>query len=276
MSENFDVEYFQQKLQTTWIGSEFTYIEKTDSTNSYLKNVPSSDLVHGTVVLTDHQKKGRGQYDKKWEAEPFKNLTFTIAFRPKKSDRLNLLTLAVAYSVKEVLKQYISEPVYLKWPNDILVGRKKIAGLLTECTFNGSKPDRMLIGLGLNIGQRQFSDGVEKSAITFKKVSTVSISREDLLNEILLGIENIYQRWHKHDETLKQNISQSLLGYGKWVQISVDGKVHEQKFKFIGINSNGELLMLNEQLDVNNFTYEQVRILAGSQGVSKSETGPSV
>lgn len=276
MPEKFNVEYFQQKLQTSWLGSEFIYLEKTDSTNSYLKRVSSSDLIHGTVVLTDHQIKGRGQYERKWQAEPFRNLTLTIAFRPKKSDRLNLLTLAVAYSITKILKLYISEPVNIKWPNDILVGKKKIGGLLTECTFNGSNPDRMLIGLGLNIDQHQFSDGVGKSAVSFNKVSDVSITREDLLVDILIGIENIYQRWHKYDETLKQNISQCLLGYGKWVQVSINGKIPEQKFKFIGINSKGELLMLNEQLDVNNFTYEQVRILADSQRVSKSETDTSV
>lgn len=276
MPDKFDVDHFRHVLQTSWLGSEFVYLEKTDSTNSYVKEIPSPDLIHGTVVLADHQTKGRGQYERKWEAEPYKNLTFTIAFRPKVSERLNLLSLSVAYSITRTLEKYVSKWVCLKWPNDIFVEEKKLGGLLTECTFNGSKPDRVLIGLGLNIAQKKFSKGIKNSAVSFKQVSNNTIGREDLLNEILLGVENGYHRWHKKDENLRKDISKKLLGYGEWSRVSINGIIPNQKFKLIGINSNGELMMLNEQLDVNTFTYEQVRIITGNHGVSTAETGPSV
>lgn len=276
MSAKFDVDLFNHQLQTSWLGHEFIYLEKTDSTNTYLKNIPSPELTHGTVVLADHQVKGRGQYERIWEAEPFKNLTFTIAFRPKTSERLNLLSLAVAYSISRVLSDYVDKQVFLKWPNDILIEGKKVGGLLTECTFNGSKPDRVLIGFGLNVGQTQFSDEIEKKTTSLNKLSSQSCSREKLLNDLLLGIEHAYQRWHKHDETLKRDINNNIVGYGEWVEVSINGVIPNQKFKFIGVNSNGELLMLNEQLDVNKFVYEQVRIITGSQGISESETSPSV
>lgn len=276
MSAKFDVEHFNHTLQTSWLGHEFIYLEKTDSTNSYLKSIPSHELTHGTVALADHQMKGRGQYERTWEAEPFKNLTFTIAFCPKVSDRLNLLSLAVAYSITRVLGEYVNKQVWLKWPNDILITGKKVGGLLTECIFNGSNPDRVLIGFGLNVGQTQFSNGIEKKATSLHQLLNRSISREELLNKILLGIEHAYQRWHKHDENLKRDISKKIVGYGEWVKVNINGVVPNQKFKFIGVNSNGELLMLNEQLDVNKFVYEQVRIITGRQGVSESETNASV
>lgn len=272
MPKKFDVDRFRRILQASWLGSEFIYLEKTDSTNSYLKEIPSPELMHGTVVLADHQLKGRGQYERKWEAEPFKNLTFTVAFRPNTSERLNLLSIAAAFSITKALEAYIPKSVCLKWPNDILVDGKKLGGLLTECTFNGSRTDRVLIGFGLNVAQSQFSNGVKETAVSFNTVSDVSVSREELLSEILLGIENVYHRWYKQDETLKRDVSQKLLGYGEWVQVSINGVIPNQKFKFIGINSNGELMMLNEQLDVNTFTYEQVRIITGNQILSASET----
>ncbi|WP_234572307.1 biotin--[acetyl-CoA-carboxylase] ligase [Rhodohalobacter sp. 614A] len=278
MSKKFDVDQFRHILQTSWLGSEFIYLEKTDSTNSYLKGIPSSDLSHGTVVLADHQLKGRGQYERKWEAEPFKNLTFTVAFRPNVKERLNLLSIGIAYSITKTLEPHISESkqVCLKWPNDILVDGKKLGGVLTECIFNGSRTDRVLIGFGLNVGQSHFSNGVKETAISFNEVSDSTLSREELLNELLLGMENIYQRWYKRDETLKKDISKKLVGYGEWVQVSINGVIPNQKFKFIGINSNGELMMLNQQLDVNTFTYEQVRIIPDSEGISATEAGPSV
>lgn len=272
MSKKFDVDQFKNLLQTSWLGSEFIYLEKTDSTNSYAKSVPSSHLTHGTVVLTDHQVKGRGQYERKWEAEPYKNLTFTTALRPKKSGRLNLLSLAAAYSIAKTVQKFIPEEVSLKWPNDILIKEKKLGGLLTECTFNGQKLDRVLIGLGLNIGQENFSSTIRNAAISFNKVANTEISREQLLNEILLGLENIYKRWYKQDSGLSREIGKKLNGYGEWVQLSINGIVPNQKFKMIGINENGELMMLNEQLDVNTFTYEQVRIITCNQRISISNS----
>ncbi|MDZ7718996.1 MAG: biotin--[acetyl-CoA-carboxylase] ligase [Balneolaceae bacterium] len=276
MSAKFDVEHFNHILQTSWLGQEFIYLEKTDSTNSYLKGIPSHELTHGTVTLADHQVKGRGQYERQWEAEPFKNLTFTIAFRPKVSDRLNLLSLAVAFSITDVLDEFVDKSVSLKWPNDILINGKKVGGLLTECTFNGSKPDRVLIGLGLNVEQNQFSTEIRHKATSLNKETTQPISREKLLNKLLLAIENIYLRWHKQDESLRQDISKKIIGYGEWVEIDINGVVPNQKFKFIGVNPNGELLMLNEQLDVNKFIYEQVRIITGHQGVQETGTSTSV
>lgn len=276
MCHKFDVNRFRHLLQTSWLGSEFVYIEKTDSTNSYLKQIPSAELAHGAVALADYQSKGRGQYDRKWESEPYKNLTFTVAFRPKSGSRLNLLSLAMAYSAASTLETYIAEPVHLKWPNDIIVRGKKMGGLLTECTFNGSKPDRVLIGLGLNIRNQKFSSEVADLAISFQEVSESDISREELLNEILLGFENIYQKWHKQDEKLRQMISKKLLGYGEWVRISINDIIPNQKFKLVGVNQKGELMMLNEQLDVNTFTYEQVRIITGNQGISATETSSSI
>lgn len=276
MSDKFDVEHFEHILQTSWLGSEFIYFEKTDSTNTWLRKIPSSELVHGTVVLADCQEKGRGQYERKWESEPYKNLTFTLAFRPKSSDRLNLLTLSVALSITKTLGHYTSNPINIKWPNDIMVNGKKIGGLLTECTFNGSRPDRVLIGLGLNIAQRSFSDDVEKSATSFMKMTNANVSREGLLNEILLGIENEYHHWHKKDESLIREISQKLIGYGEWVEVSIDGEIQDQKYKCIGVNSNGELMMLNEQLDVNKFVHEQIRIITGHQGIQTPKTSSSL
>ncbi len=276
MPENFDVDSFKDHLHTTWLGSEFIYIEQVDSTNSYLKQVPSSDLVHGTVVLTDHQKKGRGQYERKWEAAPYKNLTFTIAFCPKGAERFNLLSLATAYAITRGIGANVSDPVYIKWPNDIYVREKKMGGLLTECIFNGSKPDRVLIGIGLNVQQNRFSKQVRDSAISFHQVTNRRISREKLLAELLTKIERVYRRWHKHDEQLQNDISKRIIGYGDWVRISIDQKEQDQKFKFLGLSSQGELLMLNEQLDVNKFTYEQVRIITGHERIPESEAGPPV
>jgi BirA family transcriptional regulator, biotin operon repressor / biotin---[acetyl-CoA-carboxylase] ligase len=271
MANRFDADECKNRLRTTWLGSEFIYIKEVGSTNTYLKKIPSGKLTHGTVVITDHQKKGRGQYERKWEAAPFQNLTFTVAFRPPKGDRLALLTLACASAIAGVLETYTDEAIQIKWPNDILVQNRKIGGLLTECVFNGPKPDRVLTGIGLNVYQQNFGKDPGDAAVSLASISNKVLSREKLLSEILLELELIYHRWHKFDDELQREINQRLIGYGEWVRISVYQKMTDEKFKFIGVNEKGELLMLNEQLDVNKFSYEQIRIITGNESISESK-----
>jgi BirA family transcriptional regulator, biotin operon repressor / biotin---[acetyl-CoA-carboxylase] ligase len=261
MENLFDVEFFNNQLRTTWVGSEFIHIKKVDSTNSWLKKIPSKKLVHGTVVNTDHQVNGRGQYERNWHAAPGKNLTFTIGLRPPGADRLTLLTMASAYALSTIIEQYTEHTVKIKWPNDVMIDGKKVGGILTECIFLGSKPDRVLIGIGLNIAESNFQSDLAGSAISLKDVSKVKIRKEKLLCECLSAFEQCYHKWHKHDNELHQSISQKMIGYGEWVRLKVDHKFKEGKYKFLGINEKGELLVLNEELDVNTFSHEQVRIV---------------
>lgn len=270
MSTKFDVETFKNHLRTSWIGSECLYIETIHSTNSYLKQIPSHKLVHGALLLTDKQTGGRGQYERKWESEAYKNLTFTVAFKPVRGDRLTLLTLACARAICDIFSRYTDETVKIKWPNDIYIGEKKIGGILTECIFNGQKTDRVLIGIGLNIYQSVFSSKIQEKAISLSDVSSDPIKRESLLADILVAIEQAYLKWHKFDTLLQKEIQKKLIGYGEWVHISINGAPIPDLYKFIGIGENGELLMLNEQLDVNTFRYEQIRIIPGNKDISKA------
>jgi BirA family transcriptional regulator, biotin operon repressor / biotin---[acetyl-CoA-carboxylase] ligase len=269
MTRPFDVNQFKNLLRTTWVGSEFIYIDTVDSTNSFLKTVPSAEFRHGTIVFADHQKRGRGQYEKSWESAPYRNLTFTFGYRPPSGDRLSLLTLATAMAISNVLQGYTNEKILIKWPNDLIAGDRKIGGILTECVFNGSKPDRVIIGAGINVFQNDFSRNISMKAASLCEISKMNLSREILLSQILAEAEQIYHRWHKFDIDLKREISQKLIGYGQWVNITIYDKPQDQKFKFIGISDKGELLMLNEQLDVNKFSYEQIRILPGGKNISK-------
>lgn len=270
MSNAFDVETFKNELRTSWIGSECLYIESLGSTNSFLKKIPGSELIHGTVLITDNQYQGRGQYDKYWESEPNKNLTFTIAFKPSAGERLTFLTLACANAICNIFSAYTDVGIEIKWPNDIIANNKKIGGILTECIFTGQCTERVLIGIGLNIYQTKFSSDVEGAATSLYSISGNVPSREVLLANILAEIEQVYMKWHKHDVSLQREINNKLIGYGQWVRINVNGELHPGQYKFIGVGENGELLLLNEELDLNTFKHEQVRIIPGNQSIQKA------
>lgn len=256
----FNTNEFKDKLQTEWLGSDFIYKKETDSTNSDLKHLPSDRLVHGTVLLTDSQLKGRGQYERNWISETGKNLTFTIGLKPREQERLSLLTLVSAWGVTQALNSICGDGsrFYLKWPNDILTSTGKAGGILTESIFNGPNLERVLVGIGLNVNQLVFP-GLEWTT-SLALESGEPCSREGLLCKILEHIEYAYKKWQMHDIGLIHDINRSIDGFGKWVCYSVNGSEMEGKVKFLGVNEKGHLRILQEDMEVKIFTYEQIRI----------------
>jgi len=256
----FNTSEFKDNLRTQWLGSDFIYKKETDSTNSDLKHLPSDKLVHGTVLLTDFQARGRGQYERSWISESEKNLTFTIGLKPRDQNRLSLLTLVSAWGAVQALNSMFGDGdrFYLKWPNDILTSSGKIGGVLTESIFNGSRLERVLIGIGLNVNQVAFP-GLETTtslALEYGK----PYAREELLCRILEHIEHAYTKWQMRDLELIHDINRSMDGFGSWVCYSVNGGKMKGKVKFLGINEMGHLRILQEDMEVKIFTYEQIRI----------------
>ncbi len=269
MSQPFDKELFLNNLTTRWLGREFEYLKKVDSTNSYLKKIPAEQLRDGMIVLADNQEKGRGQRQKQWITNPGENLTFTIALKPDRAEGLTLLTLSCALAVANVLQSYVEKSFYLKWPNDVYVDQKKIAGVLTECSFLGPKPEKVLIGIGVNVNQEEFNEKSVEQAVSLMKISREKFSREELLAKILGRIEHLYQSWVNQDNTLHRKVSRALNGYGNWVRLDINGEVVEGRYKFLGVNEKGELLVLNEKLELNTYSHEQIRIITGNESISK-------
>jgi len=269
MSQIFDKDLFQNQLSTRWLGRDFEYLTKVNSTNSYLKKIPAKQIKHGRVVIADNQEKGRGQHQKEWLTEPCENLTFTLALKPDRAEGLTLLTLSCALAVANVLKYYSKKPVHLKWPNDIYSGQKKIGGVLTECSFLGPKPEKVLIGIGVNINQGEFHEDSVQQAISLFQLTGEKFKREEILAHILNRIEQLYQSWTDRDSVVHKEISKSLIGFGDWIRLSVDNEIIEGRFKFLGVNKKGELLVLNEKLELNTYSHEQIRIITGSESISK-------
>lgn len=261
MSSPFREDLFRSTLTTSWLGSEFVSLKCVDSTNSWLKQLPADQFVHGMVVQTDEQTAGRGQYKRPWQAVPSGDLMFTMGFQPPSADRLPLLTVACASAVISVFEEVKPLPFTIKWPNDILAGGKKMGGILTECLFFGKKPDRVLVGIGLNLAKRTFDGELENSATSLGNLTESEIDREDILSRCLGHIERAYLRWHKQDPELHKQLNKKLQGYGEWVELAVDGKTAPGTYKFLGINQNGECIALNENLDIKIYSHEQLRII---------------
>src|SRR6056297_3081319 len=261
--DSFDSSIYRSNLETAWLGADLIYKESVGSTNSYLKKAKGDAIAHGTVCVTDNQTEGRGQYKHAWQSAKDKSLTFTIAFKPGSGDRLPLLTLCCALGVTRAVDKAGIDNCEIKWPNDLLINGQKIAGLLTESVFMGRSPERVLVGIGLNVNQVSFGDGIGAEATSMRNEKGEKVSREKTLSNILNEIEHLYTRWHHRDTELCKDVNARLSGFGKWVNVTINGEMQENKFKFLGMNDKGECVMLNEGLNVHTFSYEQIRVFPG-------------
>ncbi len=257
----FDNDQFKKHLSTQWLGQSIFYFEELESTNSYLKSLASDQVAHGQLCITDHQTKGRGQYERNWESSAGDNLTFTLAFKPSSTGRLHVLALACARAAVSQIEDSLPCEAYIKWPNDILIEGKKVAGILTESMFSGNELDRLLIGIGLNVNQQQFSDELKSKATSLRHINQRPVDREQFLAELLSRIEYAYTRWHKQNDALLRSINQKIIGYGSWVQVQVNGHASSERHKLLGINQQGELTTVSKEGDLETFSYEQIRLI---------------
>lgn len=119
----------------------------------------------------------------------------------------------------------------------------------------------MIVGIGLNVNQERFEGELNKTATSMKVISGKEESREQLLCDLLVRIEYNYQRWVNNSIELVKEINPKLQGYGNWVTLEIDKEILPDKTKFLGMNELGSLQVLNKELGVDTFSYEQIRVL---------------
>jgi len=214
-----------------------------DSTNSYLKKLVLKETIENfTVVVTEHQFLGRGQMGTTWESEEGKNLTYSIlisVFDFKIKDQFNL-SMAISLGVIDTLKNYIKVPLFVKWPNDILAGKDKIAGILIENMLKGNVINHSIVGIGLNVNQECFS-GQIKNVTSIKKITGNDVDKSILLKELIFSIIKYVKMLENKDfVALKKLYLKSLFKYnipamfedlsgtqflGKIMDIAEDGRL---------------------------------------------------
>lgn len=228
-------------------------LPSVDSTNNYAaKLVASGEVAHGTVILADEQTDGRGQRDNLWKTRSG-DLTMSIVLRPRglRAGKHAILSQIAGLAVKDVLDSYDLEDVRIKWPNDVLVGDHKVAGILIESGLQGEFLEYLIIGVGINLRR-----GVVKGAISLHELVDVIHEPSKVMLDYCEKFHGRYLRWIEGDVP-SDELDSGLWRRGVWSPFLLNGDRVESKP--LGINKMGQLLVELEGGDIKAYGTESLR-----------------
>lgn len=237
----------QNLTNTEWAGKDIRFYEKTGSTNIDAAQLAKDGAPHGTVVVAGEQTAGKGRRGRSWQAPAGSNLYFSMVLRPNFSaDKASMLTLVMAMSVARAVREQCSLEAQIKWPNDIVVNKKKVCGILTEMTLEARSIEYVIVGVGINVNQQEFPEDIRETATSLTCESGREFSREELLQKVLEYFEADYEIFLKTED-----MSLLMEDYNAWlVNMDSQVKVLEPSGEYTGmacgINEKGELLVKKE------------------------------
>lgn len=206
-------------LKTSFAGKNAFWLEETSSTNlSLYEMLAVNRLPEGSAVLAKYQTKGRGQFGTQWESERGKNLLVSFVFYPSflKPKDLFMLNKAIALGVYDYVKQVVKKKVTLKWPNDIYVGDKKIAGILIENSVTFSDVNYSIAGIGLNVNQTKFSAFAVK-ATSLKLNTKKNMSVEKCFHTLSGCLEKRYMEMNEKEyDAINSDYKKAIYRFGKF------------------------------------------------------------
>ena len=183
--------------KTKVVGRDIRVFEETTSTNDVIEKLARDGVKEGVVVFAESQTKGRGRLGRKWMSPTHKGLWFSILLRPELSPQeTTQLTVASATALRRAIKNVTGLSADIKWPNDLLVGGKKVVGILTEMSAEVDRVRHVILGIGVDVNQDtgEFLPELRKIATSLKIETGEEISRAELATEILRELDADYER----------------------------------------------------------------------------------
>jgi len=182
-------------LKTRWIGKKIHHFHNLDSTNLRAYQLALNGAEEGEVVIAESQEKGRGRLGRQWFSPPFLNLYLSVILRPKiPPHQASLITLMAAVATADAIQKFSGLLPLIKWPNDILLRDRKVAGLLNEIHSEMDRIHFVILGMGvnLNMDEQMFQKEIRTVATSLKNEMGETISRKTFLQSLLLELERWY------------------------------------------------------------------------------------
>ena len=237
----------KSRMNTRWAGREVYFYEEIDSTNTQAKRLAEEGAVSGTLVVSDCQTKGKGRRGRVWESPKGTALYMTLMIRPQiRPERASMLTLVIGLSVVQAIRNVLKVEVGIKWPNDVVMNKKKLVGILTEMNAQMDYIEYLVLGVGINANTKEFPPEIQDKATSLQIELGYPVNRAELVAETMKCFENYYEIFEKTRDLsgLMEAYQEVLVNYNQPVRVLEPGNEYSGIAR--GINELGELLVERE------------------------------
>lgn len=236
-------------------GFEVWEFEELTSTNTRAAELVSGSLEDKSAVLTFRQTQGKGQSGNKWESEPGKNLSVTLVFKPYhyEASRQFVFSMVMALGCRDFIGRY-TDGCLVKWPNDVYVNEKKIAGILIEHSISGPYLRHSLCGIGINLNQREFYSDAPNPVSLFQ-LTRKEREPMEALEEFLLCVGERYRQIEAYEDLEKDFMKNLYRREGTYRWEDAEGLFYA---KIRGIDEFGRLLLVREDGKVGVYGFKEV------------------
>jgi BirA family biotin operon repressor/biotin-[acetyl-CoA-carboxylase] ligase len=186
------------QLQTQFFGRPLHFFPTLDSTNTYAARLARGGAPEGTVILADAQSGGKGRLGRGWISPPHVNLYCSVILRPPVSASIApQLSLLAAIAVADTISQVCGLVPSIKWPNDVLVNRKKVCGILAEMQTAAEALRAIIVGIGVNLNAplSAFPEELQDKAASLLLISGQPVNRSAFTASLLTHLEKLYVLW---------------------------------------------------------------------------------
>ena len=236
----------QANLKTRILGKHIEYYTRLESTNSEAWELINDGCENGTIIITDYQYSGKGRGNRSWSASPNKSLTFSIVLSPDINSKFsNWIPLISCLAVQKGIATF-STKVEFKYPNDIMIGKKKLGGILCQSKVSGEKVNQAVIGIGINVNEKieDFNISIQNTSTSLHINSKKIYQKERVLAEILNQLEIIIDRFPSNIDLIKSNWEDSCNHINKNITFHNNNEIIKGTFKSLS-NSGNAILVIN-------------------------------
>ncbi len=244
-----------------WREAPLLVLTETDSTNNQARHLAEEGSPEGTLVAADVQRSGRGRRGRTWETPAGTAIAMSLILRPELDPKdAPKLTLLAALAGRTALRETAGVDCAVKWPNDLVLNRKKVCGILTEMNLEEDYIREVIVGIGINVGQESFPENLRDSATSLYRETGRHFSRAQILCRLVDVFAGLYEEFGRESSLafVREEYDRALVSRDEEVRI-VSGR---EKWTGIslGISDEGALRVRTKEGEIREVSAGEVSV----------------
>ncbi len=231
-------------LHTNWLGRRLAYFDTVDSTNNQARRMAEEGAAHGTLVVADCQTAGKGRRGRAWISPPGTGIWMSMVLRPAfPPERASMLTLVAGMAVVKGVRRATGLEPMIKWPNDAVIGGRKICGILTELSTEDDRIRYVVSGIGINVNTEEFPEELSDRATSLKQELGRPVKRSLVIAAVAEAFEEYYGLFEESCDMSRLKPSYEEFLANKNQEVCVLDPKGAYRGEALGIDDGGSLLV---------------------------------